>query len=104
VEVLERETALRADVYIAGGDPLTPTVTGLALILPCGLGRGIPVRPTALGEPYRVLREIGRGGMAVVYLADDMEHSRQIAPRHQAGQHPRSSQHMKAVSVALVTA
>ena len=34
---------------------------------------------TALAERYRVLREIGRGGMATVYLADDSKHRRQVA-------------------------
>src|SRR3954453_23711030 len=28
---------------------------------------------------YRIQREIGRGGMAVVYLADDLRHRRQVA-------------------------
>ena len=34
---------------------------------------------TALADRYRVLREIGRGGMATVYLADDLKHRRQVA-------------------------
>jgi eukaryotic-like serine/threonine-protein kinase len=34
---------------------------------------------TALAARYRVLREIGRGGMATVYLADDPKHRRQVA-------------------------
>src|SRR5688500_18334143 len=34
---------------------------------------------TALAERYRVVREIGRGGMATVYLADDPRHRRQVA-------------------------
>ena len=33
----------------------------------------------ALADRYRVLREIGRGGMATVYLADDPKHRRQVA-------------------------
>ena len=33
----------------------------------------------ALADRYRVLREIGRGGMAMVYLADDLKHRRQVA-------------------------
>lgn len=32
-----------------------------------------------LGERYRVLREIGAGGMAYVYLAEDLKHHRQVA-------------------------
>ena len=33
----------------------------------------------ALGERYRIRRELGSGGMAVVYLADDLKHERQVA-------------------------
>jgi serine/threonine-protein kinase len=33
----------------------------------------------ALGPAYTVEREIGRGGMAVVYLAHDVKHDRQVA-------------------------
>src|SRR5439155_12892360 len=32
-----------------------------------------------LGERYRIVRELGRGGMATVYLADDVRHRRQVA-------------------------
>jgi serine/threonine protein kinase/Flp pilus assembly protein TadD len=32
-----------------------------------------------LGGRYRIEREIGRGGMAAVYLADDVRHGRQVA-------------------------
>jgi serine/threonine-protein kinase len=34
---------------------------------------------TALAARYRVVREIGRGGMATVYLAEDPKHRRQVA-------------------------
>ncbi|MEJ2343739.1 MAG: serine/threonine-protein kinase, partial [Gemmatimonadales bacterium] len=34
---------------------------------------------TALSDRYAVEREIGRGGMATVYLAEDLKHSRQVA-------------------------
>ena len=34
---------------------------------------------TALSERYRIEREIGRGGMATVYLAEDLKHRRQVA-------------------------
>ena len=33
----------------------------------------------ALGERYRISRELGRGGMATVYLADDMRYERPVA-------------------------
>jgi eukaryotic-like serine/threonine-protein kinase len=34
---------------------------------------------TALGERYRVERELGHGGMAVVFLAEDLKHHRRVA-------------------------
>src|SRR5436190_23384511 len=33
----------------------------------------------ALSERYRLERELGRGGMAVVYLAEDLKHHRPVA-------------------------
>src|SRR5262245_24965769 len=33
----------------------------------------------ALAERYRVERELGRGGMATVYEAEDLRHHRQVA-------------------------
>ena len=33
----------------------------------------------ALADRYRVRRQIGRGGMATVYLADDLRHGREVA-------------------------
>ncbi|HVT39230.1 MAG TPA: serine/threonine-protein kinase, partial [Gemmatimonadaceae bacterium] len=39
-----------------------------------------PLRlPTVLGERYRIEREIGHGGMATVYLAEDVRHERKVA-------------------------
>ena len=40
----------------------------------------IPVRlTTALADRYRLERELGQGGMATVYLAEDLKHGRQVA-------------------------
>lgn len=33
----------------------------------------------ALGDRYRLIREVGSGGMAVVFLAEDLKHRRQVA-------------------------
>src|SRR6188472_288141 len=34
---------------------------------------------SALGHRYRIERELGRGGMATVYLAEDLKHQRRVA-------------------------
>ena len=34
---------------------------------------------TALADRYRIERELGRGGMATVYLAEDLKHHRRVA-------------------------
>lgn len=34
---------------------------------------------TALGDRYRVERELGRGGMAIIFLAEDLKHRRKVA-------------------------
>ena len=39
----------------------------------------IPVRLTAIADRYRIVEEIGRGGTATVYLAEDLKHGRRVA-------------------------
>jgi len=40
----------------------------------------IPSRLTAaLADRYRIERELGQGGMATVYLAQDLKHDRKVA-------------------------
>ncbi len=34
---------------------------------------------TALADRYRIDRELGHGGMAIVYLAEDLKHKRKVA-------------------------
>lgn len=38
-----------------------------------------PLLTAALAERYTIERELGRGGMATVYLAEKREHARQVA-------------------------
>jgi serine/threonine-protein kinase len=81
-ETCRTDPALRAEVA--------------ALLLACDRGRGIlaapatvtyapllatlpPELPQQLGGRYSIVREIGQGGMATVYLAADTKHSRQVA-------------------------
>ena len=42
----------------------------------------------ALGDRYRLERELGRGGMATVYQAEDVRHRRTVAIK---GLHPELS-------------
>ncbi len=38
----------------------------------------VSVLNAALDERYRIARKLGEGGMAIVYLADDLKHNRQV--------------------------
>src|SRR5436309_9416991 len=38
-----------------------------------------PPLQAALADRYTIERELGRGGMATVYLAEDLKHHRQVA-------------------------
>jgi eukaryotic-like serine/threonine-protein kinase len=44
-----------------------------------GVADDAPALPPLLGERYRTGRELGRGGMARVYLAHDLKHGRDVA-------------------------
>ena len=94
---LELEQARRAAFLdeVCRGDPdLRAEV--VALLAACELGDTIlsdpaavtyaplltettPELPALLGGRYHIVREIGRGGMGTVYLADDQKHGRQVA-------------------------
>src|SRR5215207_5103332 len=39
----------------------------------------LPPLQVALGDRYRLERELGAGGMATVYLAEDLKHHRKVA-------------------------
>ena len=44
------------------------------------MSNGLPDRLTAaLADRYRIERELGAGGMATVYLAEDLKHDRKVA-------------------------
>jgi serine/threonine-protein kinase len=77
-----RDPVLRAElkaliVACERGDAMLSTPAALALA-PL-LFDPTPPLPALLGDRYYIVREIGRGGMATVYLADDPKHGRQVA-------------------------
>ena len=39
----------------------------------------VPRLSVALSDRYRIERELGQGGMATVYLAQDLKHDRKVA-------------------------
>ncbi len=48
---------------------------------------------TALADRYRVEREIGSGGMAIVYLAEDLKLHRKVALRLSNHDYPERNDH-----------
>jgi serine/threonine-protein kinase len=94
---LELEPAGRPS-YLLGacGEDSALHAEAMSLLAACEESEGMLVRPAAiayeplllngtralprlLGGRYHIVREIGRGGMATVYLADDPKHRRQVA-------------------------
>jgi eukaryotic-like serine/threonine-protein kinase len=77
-----RDSGARESFRAARAVPAAP-----AIIWSASVGAVIiasPVGPSerlrsALAPHYRILSEIGRGGMAAVYLAEDLKHDRQVA-------------------------
>ena len=62
--------------------PASASDVDLGLILPVGdIQMSDPVTRlnAALEGRYRIERELGEGGMATVYLADDIKHERKVA-------------------------
>ena len=81
-EVCRDDAALRAElgalvVACEMGDTILsdPAAVAYAPLL----AESTPEMPTLIGGRYQIVREIGRGGMGTVYLADDQKHGRQVA-------------------------
>ena len=47
--------------------------------MPDGSGSPPPPLAAALADRYRLVRELGAGGMATVFLAEDVKHQRKVA-------------------------
>src|SRR3954451_9017808 len=61
-------------------NPLTQAPRSPSPFQPPGSPMGVPDSlRTALGDRYRLERELGQGGMATVYLAEDLKHRREVA-------------------------
>jgi serine/threonine-protein kinase len=86
-EELRREVESLLDAADARGSGVRRALEGLQPSERSGGKRSAPPEPgdvptslqTALADRYRIVRELGRGGMATVYLADDVKHHRQVA-------------------------
>ena len=48
-------------------------------VAPSGHSEGLALLKTGLADRYVIERELGRGGMATVYLGRDLKHPRQVA-------------------------
>ena len=80
---VRREVAEMLDVLLDPSGGVKPASGSLSRIVQAGFvsadGDGFEAAPEQVG-PYRLVREIGRGGMATVYLAErDGEFSRKVA-------------------------
>jgi serine/threonine-protein kinase len=83
-EELRREVESLLEAADGRGSGLRRALEGLQPSGDAGQERSAPgeipgVLQTALADRYRIEREIGRGGMATVYLADDLKHPRRVA-------------------------